>query len=201
MKVICVTGSVGSGKTTAAKEIATKKGYLYIDVNKVVCSFSLIEGYDNERECKVVDAKRLSGAVRKLIWEIRKHAGGEGNMDASHIRHGRGKKALRVDLRSIIGASQLKKIKTLSKGMVIDSHMSHHLPKGIADACIVTKCGLKQLERRLKNRGYSDEKARENLDCEIFDVCRMEATENGHNVLVINTTNNINIEPMLCMIP
>ncbi|MBR9690364.1 AAA family ATPase [Candidatus Woesearchaeota archaeon] len=78
----------------------------------------------------------------------------------------------------------IEKIKN-SKNIVIDSHLSHYLPKEYVDLCIVTKCGLKELEKRLKQRGYSEEKIRENLDAEIFDTCKTEAQEQGHNVKVV----------------
>ena len=57
------------------------------------------------------------------------------------------------------------------KGLVIDSHLSHYLPAKYVDLCIVTKCGLKKLKKRLDKRSYSKQKVRENLNCEIFDVC------------------------------
>ena len=72
-------------------------------------------------------------------------------------------------------------------GLVIDSHLSHYLPKKYVDKCIITKCNLKELEKRLRERNYSKEKIRENLDAEIFDTCRIEALEKGHNVEVVNT--------------
>ncbi len=83
--------------------------------------------------------------------------------------------------------------KDLEKGAVIDSHLSHYLPKKCVDLCIVAKCDLKVLEKRLKKRGYNKKKIRDNMDCEIFDVCLNESKENKHNVIVIDTTQGINI--------
>ena len=74
------------------------------------------------------------------------------------------------------------------KNVVIDSHLSHYLPPELVDECIVTKCNIKTLKKRLVERGYSESKVHENLDAEIFDVCRIEALESGHNVIVIDTT-------------
>jgi adenylate kinase len=74
------------------------------------------------------------------------------------------------------------------KDVVIDSHLSHYLPPELVDECIVTKCNIKTLKKRLVERGYSESKVHENLDAEIFDVCRIEALESGHNVIVIDTT-------------
>ena len=74
------------------------------------------------------------------------------------------------------------------KNIVLDSHLIHYLPAKYVDECIVTKCNLKELKKRLKKRKYSKEKIRTNLDCEIFDVCHIEALENKHNVKVIKTS-------------
>ena len=79
-------------------------------------------------------------------------------------------------------------IKKSKKNLVIDSHLAHYLPKKYIDLCIITKCGLKELKKRLEKRKYSKEKIRENLDSEIFDICLNEAIEKGHTILIIDTT-------------
>ena len=73
------------------------------------------------------------------------------------------------------------------RNVVIDSHLSHYLPKKYVDKCIITKCDLKELKKRLAKRGYSKEKIRENLDAEIFDTCRVEALEAGYDIEVVYT--------------
>ncbi len=92
----------------------------------------------------------------------------------------------------IVDVKRLNKvlIETIKKekNIVIDSHLSHFLPKKYVDRCIITKCRLKELRKRLESRGYPEEKIRENLDAEIFDVCRIEAFENGHKIQVIDTS-------------
>ena len=79
-------------------------------------------------------------------------------------------------------------IKNSKESLVIDSHLAHYLPKKYIDLCIITKCGLKELKKRLEKRKYSKEKIRENLDSEIFDICLNEAIEKGHTILIIDTT-------------
>ena len=59
--------------------------------------------------------------------------------------------------------------------------------------CIVTKCELRELKNRLKNKKYPKEKIRENMDAEIFDVCLNDAKENKHKIITIDTTKDINI--------
>jgi len=78
------------------------------------------------------------------------------------------------------------------KGIIFDSHMSHYLPSRYADLCIVTRCGLKTLQKRLEGKSYSPKKVRENLDAEIFDTCLIEAREISHKILVFDTTRAAN---------
>lgn len=145
MKVIIVTGSVCSGKSTLAKKLAKKKNTKYIDVNKIISkNRSVVKGYDRKRKCKIIDIQKLN----KVLIEI---------------------------------------IRKSKQDLVIDSHFSHYLPKKYIDLCIVTKCDLKILKKRLEKRGYHKEKIRENLDAEIFDVCLNEAREMGHKIKIVKT--------------
>ncbi len=76
----------------------------------------------------------------------------------------------------------------MDSGIVIDSHMAHEVPPKYVDLCVVTKCGLKELKRRLSKRGYHEGKIKENMDAEIFDICIEEARDMGHKLLIIDTT-------------
>ncbi|MBI4980699.1 AAA family ATPase, partial [Candidatus Woesearchaeota archaeon] len=76
-------------------------------------------------------------------------------------------------------------------GIIIDTHISHRLPKRMVELCIVLTCSdLKQLEKRLKKRKYSKAKIRENLDAEVFQTCLVEAKERGHGIKVFDTSKN-----------
>jgi len=88
----------------------------------------------------------------------------------------------------------IKLINKSEKKLVIDSHLSHYLPKKHVKLCVVTKCGLKELKKRLKKRGYDEKKLRENLDSEIFDICLVEAKEAGHEIFVFQTDEPANIK-------
>ncbi|MEA2036640.1 MAG: AAA family ATPase [Nanoarchaeota archaeon] len=171
MKVIIVTGSVGTGKTTLAKKISDRSGYDYIDVKKIIKDDRLGEYHDKKRKCNVIDTKKLNKSLIKIIHNYEK---------SINIK----------SLKSLIKKSNKnKKI----NGIIIDSHMSHYLPKKYVDLCIVTKCDIKELNKRLKKRRYSKAKIEENLECEIFDICLNEAKQAKHKVLVILTTKSINI--------
>jgi adenylate kinase len=176
LKVILVTGTPGTGKTTLAKMLAKKLAMKYIDVNQIIKEGGLSEGYDAKRAAKIVDTKKLGKAmlaeIEKLKAELADWAG----------KAGKGSKLGKLGKSDKPG----KPHKPVS-GVIIDSHLSHYLPARAADACIITKCSLKALKRRLEKRGYSEAKVRENLDAEIFDVCFSEAKEAGHNVIVWDT--------------
>lgn len=153
MKVICISGTPGTGKTYLAKKLSKSANYRYLDVKKLIKEYKLEEGYDKQKKCGIVDVRNLNKA---LITEISKSR------------------------------------KEKSKGIIIDSHLSHYLPGKYVDLCIVTKCDLKILKKRLEKRGYNKQKVRENLDCEIFDVCLNEAKEKRHKVITVNTAKKVN---------
>ncbi|MFH0797938.1 MAG: AAA family ATPase, partial [Candidatus Woesearchaeota archaeon] len=115
-----------------------------------------------------------------------------------------------IDVNEVIDSNNLKECydkkrdtyvvdeKKLSKALVemikkdsnivIDSHMAHEVPPKYINLCVVTKCDLKELKKRLTKRGYHEDKVRENMDAEIFDICMEEAKEMGHKILIIDTT-------------
>jgi len=57
-----------------------------------------------------------------------------------------------VDIKKL-NKSLIKKIKE-NKKIIIDSHLSHYLPKKYVDLCIVTICDIKELKKRLKKRNF-----------------------------------------------
>jgi len=67
IKIIVVTGSVGTGKTTVAKKLAKKSKAKYIDVNQIIKNYKLSEGYDKKRKCKIIDVKKLNKILIKII--------------------------------------------------------------------------------------------------------------------------------------
>ncbi len=101
--------------------------------------------------------------------------------------YNRSKQSYDIDYRKLEKLVK-EKLQESEKGLIIDSHISHLLPKKLVDLCIVLTCSnLKKLEKRLQKRKYSKKKIRENLDAEIFQVCLMEAKERGHKVMVFDT--------------
>jgi len=134
-------------------------------------------------------AKRLSFFYMDVNKLISKYKLSEG--------YDRKRKTKIVDIKKlnrflILQIKNLKKDKKI-KGVIIDSHLSHCLPKKYVDLCIVTKCDIKELSRRLKKKGFHKSKIKENLQAEIFDVCYNEALELKHNIIFVDTTKGFNI--------
>jgi len=98
-------------------------------------------------------------------------------------RYDRKKQCYDIDVKKFTALVK-KKVKEHEK-VVVDSHISHLLPKKMVDLCIILTCSdLKKLKRRLVARKYSKKKIEENIQAEIFQVCLEEAK--GHNVKVFD---------------
>ena len=98
-----------------------------------------------------------------------------------------------VDVKKL-NKTLVRLIKEFKNGIVIDSHLSHYLPKEYVDLCIVTKCNLLELKKRLKKRKYSEKKIKDNMESEIFNICFEEAKEKGHKILIVDTSKGITKE-------
>lgn len=179
MRIIIVTGTPGTGKTTLSKKLAKKLNFHYLDVNNAIKKYDISEGYDRKRKTKIVDIKKLNKALIKEINNYNKKTFKKYNEKLNSNKNNK------------------KIVKNIKNGVIIDSHLSHYLPKRYVDLCVVTKCNLKELKNRLKKKKYSKDKVKENLDAEIFDICFNEAKENKHKILVVDTTKSINTEKIL----
>ncbi len=66
----------------------------------------------------------------------------------------------------------------------IEGHLSHH----VARRCVVLRCNPAELMRRMKCRGWEEEKIMENLEAEIIDFVLVEALEVCDEVHEVDTT-------------
>ncbi len=142
---------------------------------------------------KTFIAKKLSKKLRCNVLEISKFV--------KSNKIGRYNKRLRtidVDINKL--NKKIINIIKKNKNLIVDGHLSHYLPKKYVDLCIIVKCDLKILERRLEKRGYNKQKIKDNLEAEIFDISLDEAYKNKHNIIVIENSGKFDIKPVLRLI-
>lgn len=61
--------------------------------------------------------------------------------------------------------------------LVVEGHLSHHLPPERLSAVVVLRLHPKVLERRLRARGYKGKKLWDNLEAEALDLILVESLE------------------------
>jgi len=151
---IIITGTPGTGKTTAGKALARRLKGKYVNEH----SFCLRHGIgkiDGKSRELVVDAKQLEKALKKSLAK--------------------------------------------EKNFVLEGHLVCET-KVPADLIVVLSCGPKELEKRLGKKGYSDEKALDNLHCESTQYCLKKATANYGKRLVLRADNSKGIKKTLALI-
>jgi adenylate kinase len=121
---VAVTGTPGTGKTTAVERVDTDLEVVHL--NDVIREEGMATGTDPDRGSLVADVDALGEWLS-----------------------GRG-------------------------DLLVESHLAHHFP---ADRVVVLRCHPETLERRLRERGESEAKARENAEAEALDVVLSEAVD------------------------
>lgn len=76
-------------------------------------------------------------------------------------------------------------VEKLEGNVILEGHLTHLLP---ADKIIVLRASPGTLQARLKARGWSDHKIRENLEAEALDIILVEAMDMSDEVYEIDTT-------------
>lgn len=70
-KVIIVTGTPGTGKTTFAKELTRAIGADYVNVTKYVSEHKLYSGIDRQRRTKIIDVERTRRGLQEELKATR----------------------------------------------------------------------------------------------------------------------------------
>lgn len=66
-KVIIVTGTPGTGKTTISRRLAEEIGARYIPLTQHVSSLRLYSRVDSRRNSKVIDLRRTRAELRRIL--------------------------------------------------------------------------------------------------------------------------------------
>src|SRR3989338_788546 len=69
-KVVIITGTPGTGKSTIATFISKHLGYHHIDAGKLILRRKLAETYDRQRKTRIIDEKKVAKALMEEIKRI-----------------------------------------------------------------------------------------------------------------------------------
>jgi len=69
-RVIIVTGTPGTGKTTFARALAKAIGAHYLNLTQYVSKHKLYSGIDQERRTKIIDAARTRTSLKRKLRAI-----------------------------------------------------------------------------------------------------------------------------------
>jgi adenylate kinase len=72
MKLVIISGTPGTGKTTVSNKISELVDVNVITLNELAISEGLIHDFDKKRETNIVDIDKLVSHVLKLIEELKK---------------------------------------------------------------------------------------------------------------------------------
>jgi len=131
-KVILITGTPGTGKTTVSKKLSETLNIPLINMNKFSFKYGLNYKYDEERDTWLIDYEKL-----------------------------------RVFLNDFL--------KSREGTYIVEGHFPDLIDPSMVDVVIVLRCSPKVLYERLKKKGWSEKKIKENVQSEILGVCTYDA--------------------------
>jgi adenylate kinase len=111
-------------------------------------------------------AKRL-GVAYVNVAELAVNEGLVAGYDSERGAYVIDEEAVRAKLREL----------ALRGRAVVDTHVVSAVPPELVEVAIVLRLDPRELERRLKARGYPPSKVLENVQAEILDACLIEAVE------------------------
>jgi adenylate kinase len=91
----------------------------------------------------------------------------------------------RRDTKEVDASRLSKEIAEMDGDLLLEGHLSHLLA---VDVAIVLRCSPRVLGERLRSKGWSREKVRENMEAEAVDVILIEAVESVGTVCEIDVT-------------
>jgi len=86
----------------------------------------------------------------------------------------------------------------IPKKLVVEGVGAEIIPRDLVDLCFVLICEPKELERRLREKGYTLDKIKENLEAERLSLVWGEALDNyGSNKVVVIDTTNLTVDEVV----
>ena len=160
-KIILLSGTPGTGKTSIAHELFSQFQYEFISAGEVVLEENLYSAEDVARDTKIVDADKFN----------------------AYFEH---------------------KLEKLSRNLIFECHYADMLNHSQISLGIILRCHPTVLETRLKSRGYSDQKLRENGEAELLGASSSYMLEKQelvkrNAIFEIDTTHKNILEVATCI--
>ena len=86
LKLVAVTGTPGTGKSTIARKLSLLLHYAYLDDSNLIKTAKLAKGYDKRRKTAIVDASLFACEVLK-VRDLLAKQGIKGIIVDSHLSH------------------------------------------------------------------------------------------------------------------
>ena len=152
MKVICVTGSAGVGKSTYAKKLARARGYLYFDVGYFIKKYKIYDSYDKTLKTFIVDVDVLVKVLSETVMGISKE-GWRGIVLDGHLSHYLSCKL--VDYVVVVRCD----VKTLRKRLVKRKYSKKKIEENveaeIMETCLIEARDLKHKVKVVEGKGLN----------------------------------------------
>ena len=143
-RLLVITGSPGTGKSTMAKLLATKLGLLHIDLHEMIENDSVVSSeFNKEKDCFDLDMGRVEELVKV---ELKKNSGRVMVLD-SHVAH-----LLSAELMIAVIVMKCSNLKILEKRLLDRNYslakVKENLDSEIFEVCFdeASELGVPMLE-------------------------------------------------------
>ena len=100
-------------------------------------------------------------------------------------------KTFDFDIEKLLDYVEGTIIKKFEKGvLILEGHFSQFINPKLVDLCIVINRDLTELKKVYLKREYSEDKIKDNLECESFNLFFYEAVENGFDEKKVKVVDN-----------
>ncbi|MBT3865597.1 AAA family ATPase [Candidatus Woesearchaeota archaeon] len=157
VKVIAVTGSAGTGKSTYAKKLAKAKGYLYFDVGNFIKKYKIYDSYDKKFKTYLVDVDVLVKVLSETVKGISKE-GWKGIVLDGHLSHYLSSKL--VDYVVVVRCDIKTLRKRLERRKYSKKKIEENVEAEIMETCLIEAKELKHKVKIVEGKGLNKLKIR-----------------------------------------
>jgi len=144
---------------------------------------------------KTTVARLLAEKLRLKIFSLHDIA-----MRIRHKKYIEELKSYEIEPRYIREALE-KEAKNIYGSIIVEGHLVNSIPSNMVSRVIILRAHPKILEKRLRERKYSEEKIRENILCEILDYILIQCLKVfDRNIVCEVDTSNHTVEEIVDII-